>query len=45
VHDGLSETIPEAIQRHGGEGTAARVRFFALSESEQAALVAFVAGL
>jgi len=45
MHDGLSETIPEAIQRHGGEGSAARARFFALSESEQAALVAFVAGL
>lgn len=45
MHDGLSETIPEAIQRHGGEGSAARARFFALSAPEQAALVAFVAGL
>jgi CxxC motif-containing protein (DUF1111 family) len=45
MHDGLSETIPEAIQRHGGEGSAARARFFALSDADQAALVAFVAGL
>lgn len=45
MHDGLSETIPEAIQRHGGEGSYARARFFALSDSDQAALVAFVAGL
>jgi CxxC motif-containing protein (DUF1111 family) len=45
MHDGLSKTIPEAIQRHGGEATAARDRFFALSPSDQAALVAFVSGL
>jgi CxxC motif-containing protein (DUF1111 family) len=45
MHDGLSETIPEAIQRHGGEGSAARDRFFGLSSSDQAALVAFVSGL
>lgn len=45
MHDGLSETIPEAIRRHGGEGAAARSRFFALSQSDQAALVAFVGGL
>jgi CxxC motif-containing protein (DUF1111 family) len=45
MHDGLAETIPEAIQRHGGEGSAARERFFALSSSDQAALVAFVSGL
>jgi CxxC motif-containing protein (DUF1111 family) len=45
MHDGLSETIPEAIQRHGGEGSAARARFNSLSQSDQAALVAFVSGL
>lgn len=45
MHDGLSETIPEAIQRHGGEASYARAKFFALSDSDQAALVAFVAGL
>jgi CxxC motif-containing protein (DUF1111 family) len=45
MHDGLSETIPEAIQRHGGEGAAARARFFKLTATDQAALVAFVAGL
>lgn len=45
MHDGLSETIPEAIQRHGGEASWARSKFFALPDSDQAALVAFVAGL
>lgn len=45
MHDGISETIPEAIQRHGGEGAAARARFFKLRTTDQAALVAFVAGL
>jgi CxxC motif-containing protein (DUF1111 family) len=45
MHDGLSETIPEAIQRHGGEGSAARARFNSLSQSDQAAVVAFVSGL
>lgn len=45
MHDGLSKTVPEAIQRHGGEAAAARTRFFRLSAADQEALVAFVAGL
>jgi CxxC motif-containing protein (DUF1111 family) len=45
MHDGQSHTIPDAIQRHGGEGRAARDRFFALTSSDQAAVVAFVSGL
>jgi CxxC motif-containing protein (DUF1111 family) len=45
MHDGLAETIEEAIQRHGGEGLAARARFFGLTPGDQAALVAFVSGL
>jgi len=42
MHDGVSETIDEAVQRHGGEGSAARERFFALSSEDRTALVSFV---
>jgi CxxC motif-containing protein (DUF1111 family) len=42
MHDGASGTIEEAIQRHGGEGAAARDRFLRLNSRAQAALVAFV---
>ncbi len=45
MHDGQSGTIDEAIQRHGGEGAAARARFQSLTPSDQAALVAFVGSL
>jgi len=45
MHDGLSETVPEAIQRHGGEAAVIRDRFFSLTPSDQAALVAFVMSL
>ncbi len=45
MHDGLAETVDEDIMRHGGEGAAVRARFQALTPSDQAALVAFVAGL
>lgn len=45
MHDGASETIQEAIQRHGGEGSASRSRFLGLATQQQAALVAFVQGL
>jgi CxxC motif-containing protein (DUF1111 family) len=45
MHDGLASTIPEAIQRHGGEGSAARDRFATLSPTDQSALVTFVGGL
>jgi CxxC motif-containing protein (DUF1111 family) len=45
MQHGLAETIEEAIQRHGGECSTARDRFFGLSPDDQAALVAFVSGL
>ncbi|MEO8140920.1 MAG: di-heme oxidoredictase family protein [Gemmatimonadota bacterium] len=45
MHDGLASTIPEAIQRHGGEGSAARDRFATLSPADQTALATFVGGL
>jgi CxxC motif-containing protein (DUF1111 family) len=45
MHDGASETIQQAIQRHGGEASAARARFLGLAPQQQAALVAFVQGL
>lgn len=45
MHDGVSETIEQAVQRHGGEGSAARDRFFRLSPSNRAAVVAFVSSL
>jgi CxxC motif-containing protein (DUF1111 family) len=45
MHDGDSETIDDAIRRHGGEGSAARDRYLGLAPDEQAALAAFVQGL
>lgn len=45
MHDGVSETVEEAIQRHGAEGAAARARFQALTPNDQADLVAFVMSL
>lgn len=45
MHDGASHTIEEAVKRHGGEGSAARSRFFRLRPDERAAVVAFVSSL
>ena len=45
MHDGLATTVQEAIQRHGGEGSAARDKYNALDQRGQAALVAFVRSL
>ncbi|HXY31391.1 MAG TPA: di-heme oxidoredictase family protein [Gemmatimonadaceae bacterium] len=42
MHDHKSTTIDDAIQRHGGQGSAARARFRALSPAQQAALTAYV---
>ena len=42
MHDGVSETVDEAVQRHGGEGNASRTLFNQLSPTDQAALVTFV---
>ena len=45
MHDGASQTIQQAIQRHGGEGAASRAKFLGLVPEQQAALAAFVQGL
>jgi CxxC motif-containing protein (DUF1111 family) len=45
MHDGASETIDDAIRRHGGEASAARDGYLGLTLEQQAALVAFVQGL
>jgi CxxC motif-containing protein (DUF1111 family) len=45
MHDGASVTIQQAIERHGGEGSASRAKFLGLATDQQAALVAFVQGL
>ena len=42
MHDGVSETVDEAVQRHGGEASASRNLFNQLSPTDQAALVTFV---
>ena len=45
MHDGESHTIADAVKRHGGEGAAARARFFRLDSTAQAAVSAFVSSL
>jgi len=45
MHDGRAETILEAISMHDGEALATRNRFFALSYSDQTALIAFLESL
>ena len=42
MHDGRARTVEAAILLHGGEGTAARTRFSALSAAQRAALLDFV---
>lgn len=42
MHDGRANGISEAIAWHGGEGRASKEAFFALSQSEQAELIAFI---
>jgi len=42
LHDGRAKTLEQAIQMHGGEGSRARDRFLGLSETERAALIAFL---
>src|SRR2546425_10915990 len=42
LHDGRATTLEQAIDLHGGEGTAARDRFRGLSAAERAALIAFL---
>ena len=45
LHDGRARGVAEAILFHGGEGTAARSAFRAMSRSERAQLVRFVESL
>ena len=45
MHDGLTVTITEAIQRHAGQATAARNNFNALSAASRSDVVAFVLSL
>ena len=42
LHDGRAKTLEHAIQLHGGEGARARDSFLGLSETERAALIAFL---
>lgn len=42
LHDGRAKSLEQAIQMHGGEGSQARDRFLGLSETERAALIAFL---
>lgn len=45
MHDGLTVTISDAIQRHAGQATASRNAFNALSAAERAAVLAFILSL
>jgi CxxC motif-containing protein (DUF1111 family) len=45
MHDGLSFTQEDAIQRHRGQANAVRLRFNALTAAEKAQLMAFLASL
>ena len=45
LHDGSAKTIEQAILLHGGQGSAARNRFNALSSAQRAALLAYVGAL
>ncbi len=42
MHDGLAGTLDEAIRRHQGESEGVTGRYEALSEQDQAALIAFL---
>jgi CxxC motif-containing protein (DUF1111 family) len=45
MHDGLSNTIADAIRRHGGEAQNVRRRFIRLSPANRQALLAFLESL
>lgn len=45
MHDGLTVTVFEAIQRHAGQATAARNAFNALSAGSRSDVIAFVLSL
>lgn len=45
LHDGRADTLEDAIALHGGEAEASRDAWLALSEAEQAEVVAFLRSL
>jgi CxxC motif-containing protein (DUF1111 family) len=45
MHDGESLTFNEAILRHGGQATAARNNYSALSTTNKQRLIAFLLSL
>lgn len=45
LHDGRAGSIDEAIRWHGGEASAAKMRYEDLSAADRAALVAYLKGL
>jgi CxxC motif-containing protein (DUF1111 family) len=45
LHDGRARTLTEAIGWHGGEGSAARANFEAMSKADRDALLAFLRSL
>ncbi len=45
MHDGLSSTKEEAIQRHGGQAATVTASFNALTSQEQAQLLEFLDSL
>ena len=45
LHDGRADTLSEAIEWHGGEANSSRSQWLALSEEEQAQLLAFLDAL
>ncbi len=45
LHDGRARTLVEAIELHGGEGSASRSAFRALARADQDGLIAFLRSL
>ncbi len=45
MHDGAARTLEQAIEFHGGEGSASRARFRKLSVKEKAELIEFLKSL
>jgi CxxC motif-containing protein (DUF1111 family) len=45
LHDSRARTLTEAVLWHGGEGTASRQRFQALSTADRDAVLAFLRSL
>src|SRR5262249_25432748 len=45
LHDGRAANVLEAVMWHGGEASAVKSRFAALSAADRAALIAFVMSL